>query len=127
MRPLLALAGLIGLGLLAASCMGSSQPAPAPAPPVIVNNMPPAADNGVTVLLAVVGVVAFLLLAGLVVALMSWASERRRRGAAEDAVVVLTGRPISQLALLLAPPISAERLHSMAAPFDTSEQLKALR
>jgi hypothetical protein len=129
MRYIVGLLTAAGITVLVTACGVLSGPAPAPTPtqPIIINN-PSGNDSGTTVLLTVVGVAAFLLLAVAIVAGMGWANERRRRRTAEDTVVTLTGRPINQLALAMAPPISAERLHDMAVPFSpVAEQRKALR
>lgn len=127
MKPIKALAIVVGVGLAASACGLLSPSQPQSAPPVIVtNNIPSGSDSGTTILLTVTGIAAFLLLAVSIVAGMAWWSERRRRMSAEDTVVALTGRPISQLALAMAPPMSAERLAAMAAPLPAVELRREL-
>lgn len=122
--------GLGGIVLLAstASCglLGGSQ-APPSQPIIVTNNIPSGSDSGVTILLTVAGIAAFLLLAVAIVLGMMWFAERRRRTAAEDAVVALTGRPMSHLSLMVAAPISTERLQAMAVPFPVQEPHKELQ
>lgn len=71
-------------------------------PTTVVVNTPP--DGGPVVLLTVMIAVAFLAVAAAVMCGWSWAQERRARRAsevalreAEDAVLALTGQPISQV------------------------------
>lgn len=129
MKPLLALIGLGGVAVLASSCdlLGGGSSAPPSQPVIVTNNIPSGADSGTTILLTVAGISAFILLGVAIVMGMLWFSERRRRTAAEDAVVALTGRPMSQLALMVAAPMSTERLQALAVPFPASEPHKALR
>jgi hypothetical protein len=106
-----AVLGLGGIVLLAAtsSCGLLSGPAQ---PIVVTNNVPSGSDSGIAVLLAVAGFAAFLLLGVAIVMGMMWHSEKRRRTAAEDTVVALTGRPMSQLGLMMAAPMSTERFQA---------------
>lgn len=125
--PILGVGGVVALASLS-SCGLLSGSQPQAAPPVIVtNNIPSGSDGGTAILLTVAGIAAFLLLAVAIVAGMSWFAERRRRMAAEDAVVALTGRPISLLSLAMAPPISTERLQAMAAPLPGYDRQKELQ
>lgn len=131
MKALFPILGIGGIALLAstASCglLSPSQP-PAAQPVIVTNNIPSGNDSGTTVLLTVAGIAAFLLLGVAIVAGMLWFSERRRRMAAEDTVIaLLTGRPISQLALAMAPPISAERLQATATPIPAQGSLRELQ
>lgn len=123
------IAAVVGLAAVLASACGLLSPSqPQSAPPVIVtNNIPSGADSGTTILLTITGIAAFLLLAVSIVAVMAWFAERRRRTTAEDTVVALTGLPISQLALAMAPPMSVQRLHDIAAPTSAHELRKELQ
>lgn len=111
-----AVAGVAAVLASACGLLGDGASAPPSQPVIITNNIPSGNDSGSLVLLTISGIAAFLLLGVAIVAGMLWFAERRRRVAAEDIVVALTGRPISQLSLTMAPPISVERLQAMATP-----------
>lgn len=115
---------LVAVAVVLASCTGPfDSPPPPPAQPII-NNITPTGDNGTSILLAIAGIGAFLLF-GIAIVLGIWgASEHRRRKDAENAVETLTGKPIGQLRMLVAAPISTERLQAMAFP--TQSQSKQL-
>jgi hypothetical protein len=110
MRKVLILGVITGgayLALTGCDLLGSGGQASAP-PVVVTNNIvPPSGSEGLMILTVVLVTAAFGLLA--------WAmNERRHRAAAEDAVIALTGRPISHLRLVMAAPTSTERLQAMA-------------
>ncbi len=107
----IAVAGLVaGSALALAGCQET--PAPA-APTTVVVNTPPA-DGGQMVLLTVMVGAAFLALIAAMVFAWVWAQERRaRRDAetarreAEDAVLALTGQPLTRVRFELFPATPA--------------------